>query len=228
MHSSPSLFLSVFLLLTSSVAARQSCTPQWLYGPGRGPGEGPAGTVFALGAWDPDGAGPLPEQVVLGGDFLIVGPIQPNGIVRWTGSTWIPFGSGIVGEVNTIKAHNGQLFAGGVFQSAGGVSANNIARWTGSAWQPLGSGVNARVHALEVFNGFLVAAGEFTTAGGAPALKAARWDGAAWQSMTTSGFSISIITCPHAYQGQLYAGNGSSGGWVSVWVPPSTWTSVGA
>src|SRR5439155_3920885 len=53
------------------------------------------GHVFAVAMWDPDGAGPLPAQLVIGGDFTTAGGTVVNCIARWDGSAWQPFGTGM-------------------------------------------------------------------------------------------------------------------------------------
>ncbi len=161
-------------ILCGSLAgvARGECEPQWL--PGEGvPGVG--GTVYAVTTWDPDGAGPEPEVLVVGGDFTTAGGVKCNNIARWDGSQWQPLGTGMNSTVRALTVYNGELIAGGSFTTAGGVACNCIARWDGSQWQPLGTGMNGTVFALTAYNGDLIAGGSFTTAGGQVSAYWARW-----------------------------------------------------
>jgi len=156
------------------------------------------GNVAALTTWDPDGDGPLPAELVAGGEFITAGGVAAPRIARWDGSSWQPFGGSLNGGVYALTTWDpdgdgplpAQLVAGGVFTTAGGVTMNFIARWDGSAWQALSNGVNNWVGALTSWDpdgdgplpAQLVAGGFFTTAGGVTVNSIARWDGAAWQS----------------------------------------------
>ncbi len=164
-------------------------------------GSGMNNTVFALTTWDPDGTGPMPEQVVAAGEFTNAGDVAVNRIAHWDGAAWQPFGSGMNSNSSpyvlalTTWDPDGsgpltaQLVAGGAFPTAGGVTVNNIARWDGAAWQPFGSGVSGSVNAFAEWDpdgsgpltAQLVAGGHFPTAGGVTVNSIARWDGAAWQ-----------------------------------------------
>ncbi len=105
-------------------------------------GTGMSSLVESLTTWDPDGRGPQPAQLVAGGDFTTAGGVTVNRIARWDGSTWQPFGTGMMGiGVNpTVRALStwdpvgsgpqpAQLVAGGEFTTAGGVASGYIAFW---------------------------------------------------------------------------------------------------
>ena len=71
-------------------SANAQCPEQWL--PGHGiPGLN--GIVYAATTWDPDGAGPKPAVLVVGGNFTIAGTTvanrMPSGMAphgsRWAG-----------------------------------------------------------------------------------------------------------------------------------------------
>lgn len=171
--------------------------------------------VRALTTWDPDGPGPMPAELVAGGEFRNAGGVEVNYIARWDGSAWRSFGSGMSYEVYSLTTWDPdgsgplspQLVAGGFFSSAGGVTVNKIARWDGEAWRPLGSGVNGHARAITTWDpdgagplaAELVAGGQFSTAGGVSVGGIARWDGAAWR-----GFG-------NGRDGSVYA--------LSVWDP---------
>lgn len=128
------------------------------------------GPVYALGEWDPDGAGPLPSRVVVGGAFTVAANTPVANIAMWdpATSTWSSLGAGTNAEVRALAVlRDGSLVAGGSFSQAGEVAASGVARWNGSTWSPLGSGTNGAVWALAVLdNGDLVAGGSFSSAGG--------------------------------------------------------------
>lgn len=155
-----------------SIAGAQSvvaqCAFDWRPGDGEPTFEY---TLSAMTTWDPDGPGPLPATLVVGGAFSTAGGVPAEAIACWDGATWQPLGAGINGGLNprvyVLTVFNGDLIAGGDFTSAGGVSANNIARWDGMGWHPLGTGVAGNypwVTALAVYGGELIVGGAFTTA----------------------------------------------------------------
>ena len=126
------------------------------------PGDGLPGTnavVNAMATWDPDGAGPQPELLVMGGSFSIAGQVngQPD---RGLGRIELAAtGRRRDGTVYALAVYNGDLIAGGSFTTAGGTSAYNVARWDGSTWQPLGQAMmngNGDVRSLAVYDGQLI------------------------------------------------------------------------
>jgi len=209
------------------------CEYEWKQGQGI---PGVDGEVDAVTTWDPDGAGPKPELLVVGGSFTIAGETFANNIATWDGNSWQPLGSGISGpyQLNPVYAltvYNGELIAAGPFTTAGGVTVNYIARWDGSSWQTLGSGMNRRVCALTVYNGELIAGGAFTTASGVSTRFIARWNGSTWQPLG-SGVDR-IVTALTIYNEELIAGGqfttagGVSAPGVARW-NGSTWQALGS
>jgi len=188
------------VVLCAPSTSGQEC--DWLLG------EGIPGTnwaVFATGTWDPDGEGPEPELLIVGGGFGAAGDVVANGIAAWNGSDWQQLGSGMNGPILAQTVYNGELIAAGEFTTAGGVPCSSIARWNGSAWQPLGSGVDGVVLALTVYNGELVVGGGFTTAGGMPYSFIARWSATGgWQPLG-SGVDQEVNALL-VYGGELVAG----------------------
>ena len=84
----------VFLVLLGA-HARAQCANSWTaFGPPCGVGG--LGPVRASCPWDPDGPGPLPERLVVAGDFTTVGNVAANNIAVWEPATgaWSPLGSG--------------------------------------------------------------------------------------------------------------------------------------
>ncbi len=170
-------------LLLAAVASAQ-CPPQWeaIGAPGTN------NAIYAMTRWDPDGPGPLPERLVVGGNFSMAGGAVANQIAAWDGTAWstfgtnffLPGGTAAVQALAVLPSH--ELVAGGNFRTASGVQALFVARWTGSAWAPMGSGFDSEVRALAVLpGGTLVAGGTFTLTGTTEVARVARWDGTNWQ-----------------------------------------------
>jgi len=183
------------------------------------------GGVGAATTWDPDGAGPLSAQLVVGGDFPSAGGTSVNGIARWDGTTWMPFGSGFAesaGRAPNVQAlavlsssygvMAGQLIAGGSFDSVGGVPATAVARWDGSAWHAM-PGLSASGSLQPSLNwlyvvpsnvpsvgGQLIAGGFVELVNGVPINNGvARWDGAAWHSMGSTPADYAVCGMPYAW-----------------------------
>ncbi|MCR9246566.1 MAG: hypothetical protein NXI31_16150 [bacterium] len=181
-----SVFFSALGLVASAVG---QCTPLW---PASDVAPGASDWVAASTMWDPDGAGPQPPVLVVGGAFHAVGDVAAQKIAAYdlaTG-TWSSLGSGM-NRISVVHAlatmANGDLVAAGTFTSAGGQRVFRIARWNGSSWSPIGpaTGQNSpTVYALlTLSNGDLIAGGTFQTFGGVVARRIARWDGTAWSEV---------------------------------------------
>ena len=103
--------------------------------------------------WDPDGAGPLPAYVVVGGQFGQAGSVAVDNLALWNTATKtfasIGNGPGLNGAVHALMVDgNGHLVVGGEFTTVGGVAARSLARWDGAAWHAYGTGVNGKVLSL--------------------------------------------------------------------------------
>ena len=200
------LVLFVFACCPRSLVAQ--CSTSWTSG---GPQPELSGSARCTTSWDPDGAGPLPPQLVVGGDSLVGGTTAHQQVMTFDGSQWQALGPGPetgagFGVVRKLITWNGQLVAGGSFASIG-----NIAMWNGSAWVPLGPGLPFLVTALTVWNGNLVAAGRTGSAGSAHA-SVQSWDGVSWTSLPIPPQLDSPLDAV-VYQGQLcVAGSRTSTG----------------
>jgi hypothetical protein len=150
-------------------------------------GEGLAGSVFAVAAFD-DGSGPA---LFAGGSFWESGEQELHNIAKWDGRSWSPLGQGVGSAVYALEVFDDgsgpALYAGGTFSHAGGMGIEHIARWDGRAWSSVGGGTDGSVYALKVFDDgrgpSLYAAGDFAMAAGAPASHIARWDGRSWSAL---------------------------------------------
>lgn len=196
-----------FWLAASVDPLTAQCANLWL--PSSGGLPGVDGRVCASMLWDPDGAGPRPPALVLGGDFTVAGGQRCPHVALYDlqRGEWSPLGTGMNHAVWALTtAPNGDLIAGGQFTMAGGIPAPYVARFDGTTWSGLGSGVNQIVFALTVFGGDVVAAGRFTSAGGAPANRVASWNGTSWSALGT-GMNEDVLALA-TYAGDLVAGGG--------------------
>jgi hypothetical protein len=172
-------------------------------------GGGVSGDVDCATLYDPDGPGPLPEQLVIGGFFSqSAGGTVLNEIARYDGSAWQPLGAGVSASggfhplVSTLAVFGSSLVAGGDFQFAGGIPAHGIARWDGSAWSAFTNDLYA-FFALETHAGWLYAGGLFPMAFTSGL---ARWTGAGWQTNVGQGFPDDDVYALCTFRGRLVAG----------------------
>lgn len=152
-------------------------------------GSGTSDSVSALETWDPDGAGPLSERLIVGGFFTAVGTSIRH-LAAWDGAAWSAIGpqlSSSVSALDTWQAGDGTgpeaLVIGGAFKLAGTIPMNRITLWNGAEMIPLGTGVIDPVDTVTVWDpdgvgpapSRLVAGGQFTMAGDVPAGYIAWW-----------------------------------------------------
>lgn len=142
----------------------------------------------AVGVWDPDGPGPVHDELIVGGSFATASNVaNTTNLAAWNGGNWLSLGTPPNGAVWSLAVWQGRLYAGGGFTTVGGITGNGIASLSGTAWAPLGSGMSGgfapAVFAMKVFNDGagerLYAGGRFGALGGVNGL-IARWDGASW------------------------------------------------
>lgn len=187
------------LLLSGPHAALGQCVPEWsdLFG------SGDPGPVYAIAELDPDGAGPLGVQLLVGGnESLVSAGNGTRGLHRWGGRGWKGFGAGLEGFGNTLQVHAAAIFdpddagpagellyVGGSFQTAGGTVSPYLAVWDGQQWMPPpGGGPNYTVRVLRVVDldgpgpqeSELWVGGGFGQVNGESMHGAARWDGQNW------------------------------------------------
>lgn len=171
---------------SQSLFAQAPCTLAWQPGDGI---PGLDGTAYAMANWDPDGAGPQPEMVVVGGSFAVAGDVMASNIALYDPGLqrWSALGGGVPQMVVSIRVRsNGQLVVG---------SNLGVHEWNGTAWQALGPTFNGQVgHLAELANGDLVAGGTFGAIGGSQVFALARWDGSQWQAMGDPSMPFSAGT----------------------------------
>lgn len=147
--------------------------------------------VNVMAALDPDGAGPSPSNLIVGGTFAEAGGMSAPKLARWNGQDWSAIGGSItvgreVLSMTTVNlrpsgATDTTLYIVGDFTEVGGLPALNIAAWDGAAWSAMGEGLNtpsgcgmagfADMPGREA----LFVIGNFNSAGPVPANGAARW-----------------------------------------------------
>lgn len=190
---------------------------------------------FAAVPWDPDGTGPQPAGVVVGGDFQnIAGQAhQKVAFYHPDSGTWSALpGLSSTGDVRALCVlPDGSLVAGGSFSG----SASRLARWNGATWTTIGGGVSGGGGVLSLLvepSGDLLVGGTFSMAGGTPAMGIARWNGTTWTTLPgfqfTSPLGVGITSLARASNGDIFAAGfiGLPGGWnVARW-NGSAWTPV--
>jgi hypothetical protein len=190
MNTSTARTFTVLLLAWCTVAisftrAQAQCVPHQWQPMGAVPGV--YGTVNAMVEWDPDGDGPLPSVLVVGGTIQAAGAHLVNNIAMWDGQAWGTLGTGLpssedLGGVGALLVHDGQLIASGDrLIDAAGLPLGPIVRWDGAGWvtfAPFSGGAGAMVE----FNGGIAAA-ITTTDGTSYFPQVALWNGVQWQTL---------------------------------------------
>ncbi|MBS0195482.1 MAG: immunoglobulin domain-containing protein [Planctomycetes bacterium] len=231
-----SCFLGSAVATTAS-AQTGGCQTGWLAGSGV---PGMNASVYAMTVWDPDGTGPLPPRLVVGGYFTSAGGVPANRIASLNLATgeWSALGAGLNGAVSSLAIlPSGSLVAGGSFTTAGGVNANRVAVWNGSAWSALGSGLGPSTYGVTALaimaNGNIVAGGDFTSSGsGVTVNRVARWTGSAWVAMGT-GMNDRVNCLAVSTNGIVVAGGkftsagGAGASRIAQWNGTS-WSAMGA
>lgn len=144
-------------------------------------------------------------DLIVGGTGLQGGN---TGIARWTGSTWVPLGAGIAGEVwGLAELPNGDLVAAARLISTTAPPSACLMRWNGSTWSVLdgSDGIVFDVAANE--RGELFAAGYFAHVG----------------SGIAANFARSVAPCP-ASASTYGAGCSGSAGPVTLAAHSLPWT----
>lgn len=107
----------------------QACGQRWEVPAGQ---FGVGGNIAAMTAWDPDGAGPGPDVLLLVGGFSWIDSIPAPGVAAWDGTAFQPVGTRRPG--GTVKA---AVAAGG---TAYIVTTTEVLRWNGADFAAVGAG----------------------------------------------------------------------------------------
>jgi hypothetical protein len=215
------LALASALLLPTLAAAQ---CDGWIQGPmddGTLP-NGADGPIYDSLTWDPDGAGPIQERLVVAGSFTSIGGVAARNIAQYDPSTaqWSQIGVGIPSIVDCVVVFNGQLIAGGIGDNNAGTFDTTVRRWTGTTWAAMPRTNAGDVHDMIVYNGTLYIAGSFmtnvTTPAGTPAHYIASWNAGAnlWDHVEEADFGSQTGTEVRAlaeFNGKLCAAGNKAG-----------------
>jgi hypothetical protein len=179
------------LAISASIAIGQCQNPIWSPEFGA-PGTGLDQNGFALLVFDPDGTGPEPEELYVGGGFNSAGGVPgTRGIARWNGVRWASVGGGLSGTTGFARQlasfdpdgpgpEPRRLVAGGW----------GVALWNGGQWATLGTlPANYYVTGLVEYDADgmgpelprLIVCGYPTSGPEDPKVHA--WNGTAWQAL---------------------------------------------
>ncbi len=200
-------FVTLAPILALTSATRAQCIPQWSLGDAPA---GASGTVNTSALWDPDGPGPIPERLVIGGGPLSsVNGTPAINIAMFDGQSWSPLGAGLDNDYSTASVYDlavfgSDLISTGTFTRSASTPLPGIARWNGSAWQSIGQPPAAGGRSIAVYNGKLIVGGQHSL-GGIPGYSPIiQWDGQSWQPIATGMhgdvYSLFVLN------GFLYAG----------------------
>jgi len=197
-----SLLAGGLVLATVGTAAAGT----WLPGPLTTTPGGANDGVYASTLWDPDGAGPEEQRLVVGGAFTSLEGVAASHIAMRNPTTgaWEPIGAGFSDDVLSLTVWNGQLVAGGVFGNSGNTTTNRVALWDGTAWHGLADGLNTSPSALCVYGGDLIVGAVHFESNSTIARFITRWDGSAWHQLGP-GLSGTVYSLG-IYGGELIAG----------------------
>jgi hypothetical protein len=140
--------LAIALLAGLPAVAIAQCEPRFIVDNAQGYGftigrftssaEAAASAVSRATRWDPDGDGPAPEWLVLGGRFTRAANVNSMSVVGWDGAQWQGFGSGLPPtSPQPIPPQITQaptVLAMGTFQGELIVIDGAPRRWNGSEW----------------------------------------------------------------------------------------------
>ncbi|MFK7739587.1 MAG: hypothetical protein AB8H80_04620 [Planctomycetota bacterium] len=171
-------------------------------------GDALAGTddvAYAIREWDPDGAGPLPAQIIVAGSFSWIADIAAKGIASFDPATgeWSSMAGGLGGSGRAFHLEvlpSGELVVSGIFSSAGNIPTSNIATWDGQSWGALGVGLQNAGSTTIMPNGDLVAASPAANGD-----RLARWNGVSWLTFG-SGMTGFVATVESLANGDLLVG----------------------
>ncbi len=158
--------------------------------------------------FDPDGAGPQPEELIIADRFDTIFTVAARLIAKWNGTRLAPLGDGLpysfsstfrvlalaAYDADGVGPQHNRLIAAGAFGGTGYPQGTNISQWDGSAWSPLGAGLNGTVSSLVVWSPqgagpFLYAGGTFNASGTTSMPYVAVWDGSAWNALPGAGLN---------------------------------------
>ncbi len=234
-----SLFMLCVMLVCSASVVRAQCDVTFervgeIPGVDRRVHNSIFGTIYDAVEWDPDGGGPQPSRLVVGGVFRHAGSVFSPNVAAWDGERWQAVGSGLGtlgGEVRLVRrlaVLNGRLYATG---EANGQAF--VCWWTGAFWWRIAT-IDGQVQDMEVFQNELYIAGNFTRVGAVESRMIARWDGTRWLAVpglipqNVGGASVaSLTTIDHQLfvSGQITGADGVASTGIVAW-DGSAWSGL--
>jgi hypothetical protein len=233
-HALPAVALALLTLaaLLAAPVARAQCREDWLPASGFA---GFNGSPVAGVRWDPDGAGPEPERLVVGGSFSGVNDQPIEGVALWDGQRWRALTDAVASPlrprfVRALTLHEGRLIsASGSSNPLETSIPREVLEFDGRAWRRLGQPFPGRVNALLSAQGTLYAAGEVVVSN-QPRGSVFRWTGQDWQPVGPE-FNNEVRALAF-FAGRLIAGGaftdvgGSGARFVAAW-DGASWASIG-
>lgn len=148
--------------------------------------------IRAMDVYDPDGSGPSPAALYVGGSLGTIGGVA-SAVARWNGTSWTGYPSpgGTPLALKVADVGNGpEVFAGGRFYGNPNPAIQSIARWNGASWAPVGEGPftgDGFVQTLAAFDDgsgpAIYAGGRLGSAGTVSLGSIGRWNGVAWSDV---------------------------------------------
>ncbi|MCC7015418.1 MAG: hypothetical protein IT454_22860 [Planctomycetes bacterium] len=159
--------------------------------------------ITSMVAFD-DGSGP---SLVAAGRFVSIDGVAASNIARWNGTSWMPMGAGLNGEVRALAVYDigsgPELYAGGTFYA---VPSSRVARWNGSGWSMVGSTMGNTVGPVSVdtllvhddgSGPALIAGGWFDSVDGMLVRNVARWNGSTWSAYGSGAVLSTFALCAY-------------------------------
>jgi trimeric autotransporter adhesin len=199
---------SLLVVAHATMTAHAQCDEGWFGGQ---PLTGTDGDVITSCEWDPDGTGPKPSQLIVGGFFKFAGDRFVSSIASFDGTAWHPLGEGLssavvrdgLALVSAAIPFRNNLVVSGWFDRSGSTPLNSVAMWDGAQWTRMGEGFDARAKTFTIHNGELYAGGGFLRSGDQEVICVARWDGASWRDLDRG--LDGLVTGLVSFQGRLIA-----------------------
>ena len=155
------------------------------------PYPGVDGMVLAATTWDPDGIGPLPLRIVVGGYFAIAGASYADHVASYDPATgqWERMGTEYLWQMvmALTTMPNGDVVAGLKF-----AATDSVRRWNGATWGYLSGLPLGGAHVVAALaNGDVLASGPLT--GGQGPCGVQRWNGSGWQAVGSASYAFGEV-----------------------------------
>ncbi|MFG0284009.1 MAG: hypothetical protein ACF8R7_06260 [Phycisphaerales bacterium JB039] len=140
--------------------------------------------VIDFAIHDPDGPGPLPQELVACGTFSAIDGVEARSVAAFDGATWRPLGAGLE-SAHRVVSHDPDG-AGPAPPALFASDSWRVHRFNGNEWEVVGTAAN--LDDLISFDpdadgpdrAILLVSGYFDTISGVAAPRLARYDGGAW------------------------------------------------